>query len=96
VAQQASKINPHPLLLQIMIYHYVNVMHTMHITINFWTLTNKRPDGFPIIGVSLSFVTLILIFFFIFVFIIGIVVNTVITEQKERKGLIHVTKEYTK
>jgi hypothetical protein len=71
-------------------------MHTMHITNNFLTLTNKRPNGFPIIGVSLPFVTLILNFFFNFIFIIGIVVNTVITEQKERKGLVHVTKEYTK
>jgi hypothetical protein len=79
-----------------MIHHYTNVRHTMHITINFWTLTNKRPNGFPIIGFSLSFVSLILIFYFIFLFIIGIVIDTVITGQKESKGLVHVTKEYTK
>ncbi len=96
VARQTSKFHPHPLLMWIMNHHYLNVMHTTHITTNFWTLTNERPHGFPIIGFSLSFVTLILIFYFIFVFIIRIVVNTIITEQKESKGLVHVTKEYTK
>jgi hypothetical protein len=79
-----------------MIHHYVYVTYTMHITNNFWTLTNKRPNGFPINGFSRSFVTLILIFFFIFVFIFGIVVNIVITEQKDSKGLVHVTEEHTK
>ncbi len=69
MAQQTSEMNPHPLLLRIVIHHYVRMMH---ITINFWTITNKRPNGFPIIGVILSFVTIILIFFFIFVFIIRI------------------------
>ncbi len=87
VAWQTSKINPHPLLLRIMIHHYMYMTHTTHITNNFLTLINKRPNGFPIIGLSLSFVTLI---------IIGIVVNAVITEQKESKELVHVTKEYTK
>jgi hypothetical protein len=76
-----------------MIHHFVYVLYTTHITNNFWTLTNKRPNGFPIIGFNFSFVTLILIFFFIFVFIFGIVVNTVITEQKDSKGLVHVTKD---
>jgi hypothetical protein len=96
VAQQTSKISPRPLLLRISIYHYVYMMYTMHITNIFWTLRNKRPNGFPIIGFSLSFVTLILIFFFIFVFIFRIVDNTFITEQKDSKGLVCVTKEYTK
>ncbi len=79
-----------------MIHHYVYMMYTTHITNNFWTLTNKRHDGFPIIGFGLSFVTLILIFFFVFVFIVGIVVNTINTEQKDGKGLVNVTKEHTK
>jgi hypothetical protein len=94
VAQQTSKNRPNPLLLRIIIHHHVYVMYTMHITNNFWTLTNKRPNGFPIIGFGLSFVTLILIFLFIFVFIFGIVVNTVSTQQKDGKGLAYVTKQY--
>ncbi len=95
-AQQTSKISPHPLLLKIIIHHYMYMTCTSHITNNFWTLTNKRPNWFSIIGFSLLFVTIILVFFFIFVFIFEIVFNTLITEQKDSKGLVYVTEECAK
>ncbi len=71
----------------ILIHHYVYVTITTHIGNNFWTLTNKWPNGFPIIGFGLSFVTLILfIFFFFFFVILELLLTLLVLNRKMANG----------